>query len=559
MWQIVLAGVVFVMMGCTAVGPTTAVASATVVEHEPGDDLFFNVLAGEMSARLGDHEAAFAYYTRAAAQSEHPDIAERGARLAVHSENVKQTIEATRRWVEAEQENIDARRILAALYLRDQQTEQSLEQFRHLLALKQGDRLGGYRLVAEQLFKEPEPERALQVLTRLVEDQQQHPEPWYMKGWYLNRRGDSAAALEAVDRALQMRPQWGQAVVLRVSILESLGRSREVLTYLQHQVDDNPKDADLRERYGRALLKLKREQEALAQFEQALLERPRSPRILAALSLIHLELQQYEKARTYLERLMKLPGESSKANFYLGELEKALQRSGEALAAYASVGHGEYYLRARIEMADLMAEEDVDAGISILHGLSLHDERQKLQVLLIEAGLLERAERFSDAVKAYTQALRISPDSEEVLYSRAMVADLAGDLSMLESDLHTILKINPEHYHAWNALGYTLTLRTDRFEEARGYLERALALRPNDFYVLDSMGWVLYRLNRLEEAERFLQRAFAAKEDAEVAAHLGEVRWQRGNRAGAREIWRKGRQLDPDNAVLDETLKRLRP
>ena len=566
MLQILVVGMAVLLVGCTTVTNSRAEPTRTVQHgdapkqpsaHEESDDLLFNIVAAEISAHMGDHDAAFAYYQRASAQSDHPDIAERGARLSIHSKNVKQTITATRRWVELEPDSMDAHRVLGALYLRDSQKELAVAQFTELLRLNEKNRLVGFRLIAEQLRKEPNSIIADAVLEDLVAAQANSAEAWYIKGWYLSKRQKFKLALSAVERALKVNPQFAEAKVLRVTILEALGRNREVAKYLKQQVAASPGNAALRVQYGEALLKQKRERAAIEQFEHALEITPRSAQILSAVALIHLNRARFDKARPYLNRLLELPGQQDKANFYLGELERGKKNMPEAMSYYASVGKGTLYLAARVEMANLMAEEDVDAGLSILRGLSFTDERRRLQVQLIEAGMLEQADRHAEAVKIYSHALKISPDNEDILYSRAMAADLAGDLQMLERDLHAIVKKNPGHYHAWNALGYTLTLRTDRYAEAKGYLEKALALRPKDFYVLDSMGWVLYKMGQLDQALDYLERAFKAKADAEVAAHLGEVRWVKGDRKGAKEAWAEGKRLDRKNKILLETLKRF--
>ncbi len=560
MLQILVLTIAVVLAGCTTTTTTMAEAPHEVVvprSHESGDGLMFNILAAEMAAQHGDHGAAFDYYRRAANQSEHPAIAERGAKLSIHSQNVKQTIEATRRWVELEPESVEANRILGALYLRNKQLQEAQQQFSKLLKLHDKDRLVGFQVVAEQLRKEPNSAGAEQVLKGLVEATAEQPEAWYIQGWFHSRKQQNQKALGAVDRALKLKPGWGKAVVLRVSILEALGRSKELERFLKQQVEDTPDDAEVFVRYGQALLKQKRNHEAVLQFEQALELSPRSAQILSALALLYISEQSYENARPLLMRLLELPGQKDKANFYLGEMEKGLKNLPDAIAHYASVGKGALYLNARVEMATLLAEDDVDAGLSILRGISTHDPRKRVQVIIIEAGMLEGAKRFAEAVKLYDQALKLAPENEELLYSRAMAADQMGDLAALERDLHTIVSKNPQHYHAWNALGYTLTLRTNRYAEAKGYLEKALALRPNDFYVLDSMGWVLYKMKEIDSALDYLERAFKARPDAEVAAHLGEVRWVNGEYEAAKKIWKQGRQLDGNNTVLLETLRRF--
>ena len=546
------------LAGCTTVTSTQAepLQATTVVSHEPTDGVIFNILAAEMSAHQGDHHAAFSYYQRAAEQSDEAMIAERGAKLSIHSQDVGQTITATQRWVALEPESVEANRILAALYLRSGQRELSLSQFKQLLSLKEG-KLEGYQLIAEQLRKEPDSAAADWVMQQLVEANRAQSTPHYIQGWYYSRKQQFETALQAVDRALAIESSWGKAITLRASVLESMGRSDELQRFLKQQAADHPGDIDVLSRYGQVLLKQDRIAEAVLQFEQALEIEPRSSHLLSTLGLIHISEKRYRKARPYLDQLLELPGQRDKANFYMGELEEGEGDPDAAMSHYASVGKGGLYLNARVKMAQLTAKTSVDEGLSILRGLSFHDPRKKLQVLLIEAVMLEDAERYPEAIKTYDQALKLSPENEEVLYSRAMAADLAGDLAALERDLQAIVKKNPQHYHAWNALGYTLTLRTERYEEAKGYLEKALALRPKDFYVLDSMGWVLYKMKEMEQSIDYLQRAFDANPDAEVAAHLGEVRWASGDYEGAKKIWRKGQSLDHDNKVLLETLRRF--
>ncbi len=132
-------------------------------------------------------------------------------------------------------------------------------------------------------------------------------------------------------------------------------------------------------------------------------------------------------------------------------------------------------------------------------------------------------------------------------------------LDILEQDLRRIIAKDPEHSQALNALGYTLADRTDRYQEAYELIERALELNPDDFYILDSMGWVLYRLGRHEEAVRYLRRAMAIRPDSEVAAHLGEVLWVMGEKQAAKEIWDTALKTTPDDKRLLNVIERFNP
>jgi Flp pilus assembly protein TadD len=138
-----------------------------------------------------------------------------------------------------------------------------------------------------------------------------------------------------------------------------------------------------------------------------------------------------------------------------------------------------------------------------------------------------------------------------------MLAEKRGDLALLESDLRFILEREPDNAMALNALGYTLADRTTRFSEAKALIEQAHQLDPNDPAIIDSLGWVNYRLGNLTEAERLLRKALKQFPDQEVAAHLGEVLWAQGKQKEARQVWRDALKAQPDSKILRSTLQRL--
>jgi tetratricopeptide (TPR) repeat protein len=156
------------------------------------------------------------------------------------------------------------------------------------------------------------------------------------------------------------------------------------------------------------------------------------------------------------------------------------------------------------------------------------------------------------------QALVAYPNNSDILYARSLLAEKMDNLLMTEADLRTILIAEPENVHALNALGYTLADRTDRLMEAYGYIQKAYKLAPDEPAVLDSMGWVLYRMGRPEEAIRYLRGALAIMPDDEIAAHLGEVLWVTGMKAEAKKVWNKALEAKPDSTHIRDVLKRFK-
>jgi Flp pilus assembly protein TadD len=174
-----------------------------------------------------------------------------------------------------------------------------------------------------------------------------------------------------------------------------------------------------------------------------------------------------------------------------------------------------------------------------------------------EAQLLRDAGDNAAAYSVLTKALDTHPDDPDLLYDLAMVAEKLGRIEVVEAKLNRLIELKPNNAHALNALGYTLVDRTPRLAEGLALIERALALAPDDPFILDSMGWAQFRMGKLDEAEKSLRRAMDERPDPEIAAHLGEVLWAKGERDRAREIWEAQLKSTPDNAVLLETVRRL--
>jgi Flp pilus assembly protein TadD len=199
----------------------------------------------------------------------------------------------------------------------------------------------------------------------------------------------------------------------------------------------------------------------------------------------------------------------------------------------------------------------VDEARRYLADLPAVTAEQRIQVEQAEAQILRDSGDTAGAFALLTQALAAHPDDPDLLYDVAMVAEKLGRLDVAEEKLSRLIELKPTNAHALNALGYTLVDRTPRIAEGLVLIERALALAPDDPFILDSMGWAQFRMGRLDEAEASLRRAMAERPDPEIAAHLGEVLWAKGDRARAQDLWDAQLKSAPDNAVLLETVRRL--
>ena len=221
---------------------------------------------------------------------------------------------------------------------------------------------------------------------------------------------------------------------------------------------------------------------------------------------------------------------------------------------------GEYWLDARIRAAALLAKSgDAEAALLKLESLSRHDQTDntRIQVYLAKGEVLRSVSRNKEAYSVYNTALAISPENTDLLYARALTAEKLNMLDVTESDLKMVIMHEPKNASALNALGYTLADRTTRLNEAREYILKAAQLLPDDPAILDSLGWVYFRLGQYEESIKWLSKAFNNLQDAEIAAHLGEALWMDGQIEKAKNIWKKGEKLSGNQVLLKATIQRL--
>ena len=217
-------------------------------------------------------------------------------------------------------------------------------------------------------------------------------------------------------------------------------------------------------------------------------------------------------------------------------------------------------MRAQLKIATLIArQQGLEAGREYLRKIEPRSTDDGIQMVQVEAQLLRDAKEWKETYELLTKAVAKHPESFELLYDRAMAAERVDRLDVLEQDLRRVIRMKPDYAHAYNALGYTLAEKTQRLTEAKDLIEKAYKLAPDDPFILDSLGWVHYRLGNADEALKHLQAAYAARTDPEIAAHLGEVLWKVGQRDEAQKIWRTALAQNPDHETLITVMQKFRP
>ena len=522
--------------------------------------LLYGMLLGEIAGQRGQLDVSGASYLEAARQSNDPRIAERALKISVYAKKPQLALQAARRWVELAPENLEARQSLAVLALRTDNQQEALQQFEYLLQQSRGEGSDPYQSLLALLAREPDQQRALKIMEQLVALRPDDADAHFAYARLAVHAKNQSLAEQQVERSLQLRPDWTQALILKAQINLEQGRGKLARQQLYAALQRKPEDTDLRLAYARLLVDLDDFDAARAEYRALLKQQPDNGQVVYSLALLALEANQLKEAQVFFKKLVALDYQTQQAYYYLGAIAEEQNNRSRALKWYQMVEEGDHWMEVQIRIARLEAQgDDVEAARERLRKLRLSQPAQAQRLFLVEGDILTQIGRYQEAYTLYTQYLETQPDDAEILYARALTAEKLDRLDDAERDFRRVLQQDPDNTRTLNALGYTLADRTERYQEALVYVQKAFTQTPEDPAVIDSMGWVLYRLGRLQEARDHLQKAYDMTGDGEIAAHLGEVMWTMGDKDAARAVWDKARRDAPDNPVLKETLKRFSP
>ena len=540
----------------SALAPAPAPRSRTPVE----ESLVYRLLVAEMAGRRGQLDVSATHYLAVARETRDPEVVERAVRIAAAADDDAATLEAARLWVEVAPESHEARRVLAGIYLRARRVEDAVTEMRVLFGLLKTTPAQTYSLLVEMLSRERDQELALAAMERFVAGQESDPLAQSALASLAARGGKLERAASILQQVLQSRPDDPGTVLLYAQVLQTQGKAREGIDLLAGALARRPGETALRVAHGRLLVADKRYEDAIAEFQRVVDAHPDNGDARHALALLYLQTEKLDEAERHLRSLSVRGARQNTARFYLGHVAEARGRVDEAISWYGQVEQGDNLVDAQVRLGVLLARQGrLDEARQRLQSVETTNGKDRVRLVLVEAELLVDAGRLQDALTVHDLALQEFPDDADLLYARAMVGEKLDRLDLLEADLRAILSRDPNHVQALNALGFTLADRTDRYQEAHDLIVRALAQRPDDYYIQDSMGWVLFRLGRLPEALEYLRRAAAQSDDVEVAAHLGEVLWASGDEAGARQVWDAVLKREPGNKRITELMRRLAP
>ncbi len=557
----------FVLTGCATlnkpetgyVGHQAARIVPLEVTTSSDKDPVYQLMIAEIAVNSGETETAIRNYLALALSQDDPKIAERAVRIAIYGQDIDSAQRAAERWIELQPERNEAQQVLAAIYIRQGDDEKAFHYIKQVIE--------SHPTIDDQLFasllnllaRENNTETVLKVSKRIADNYSGYAYANFLHANLAANANHSEEALEYLDSALHIK-DIPDAHALRAKILIKLGQREEAVISLKRAVLSKPDNKQLRLAYARLLVDVKEYETARIEFEKLHLLAPNDPDLLYTLGLLSLEAQRFDAAEKYLTRLLSLNKRTNEARYYLGRIFESRNQPDKAVSWYLKVSGGEYNFDAQIRSATLIAQQGkIETAMGSLDKMADASQSKSslVRIYLAKGEILKSADRFNDAIKEYNKALTIIPGNIDLLYARGLTGEKVDNLELLESDMLTILKTEPDNAHALNALGFTLADRTDRLQEAYDYLKRAIELKPEDPAVIDSFGWINYRLGNNAEAIRLLRKALAQFEDGEIAAHLGEVLWVTGAHQEAMDVWTRVLEKLPDNPYIIKVMKQF--
>lgn len=533
-------------------------AKPKALQTELTSDFVFKYLVGELAGQRGDLGLASNLFLNLAKSSRDPRLAERAAKVAVYGNNAKTAVQAANLWAELDPTSVEAQQATTEMLLSTGNLVDAKPHLKKLLA-KEETRANGFLYLNNLFAQQADKKAVLKLVQELAKPYPKLPEAHFTIAHAAWAAGNDKLAISEVNVADKLRPGWEMNAILQGQVM--LGQSPDTaLDFYRNFLSQYPEANEVRLNLARMLVNQKRLDEAKPEFVKLAQASKGNPEILVVVGLLSFQAGDYTEAEQYFQQVLATDfRDKDQIYLYLGQVAEKQKKDDQALSWYNKIQPGERYLDAKLNIAYVLARtQGTDNAIKMLDDLSDLNNEQMVLVIQTQANLLVQAKRHQEAYDLLDKAIKNLPNTPGIIYDYAMAAEKLDYLDVVERELRKLIQIKPDFAQAYNALGYSLADHNIKLDEARTLIEKALALSPNDHFILDSMGWVQYRLGKLDKAVDYLRRAYTAQTDPEIAAHLGEVLWQQGKRDEALQIWGEALRDHPDNEVLQSTSKKFK-
>ena len=529
---------------------------------ELSQDLLTQILTAEVAVRAGQFEQAVDLLLVAAKKSSDQRLASKATYWSLQSGLHDRANQAAQLWIGlldkgSSKELVQAQMALASSQLELGQADQALVVYRNIISDSNDEEV--YKRIAGEMSRLKNSDDLINTFQILVNEASDVENANVGLAVLAARLNNFELSRKSVDKALVANPINQDAALIKLSYLFEGEDEQAVYSFADSYLKQNPDGHRLRMEYARYLSNHSEKAVAIKEFEKV----AANDRVLyeeATLNIISLSMQDenYVLADKKLENLLDEDPTDNRLILYRCQVQRELANYNDASGLCQEISFGEYYFPAQLEIANVLADQDdIDAALIHLDNIPVSGTEEQVRVYMRQQSLLHAANELQRAVAVLDVAISKYNDNTSLLYARGLILSELGEVKNHERDMRRLIKLEPDNAHAYNALGYTLADLTSRYVEALELIQKAVELQPNDAYILDSLGWVYFKLNDLDKAKTHLEQAFDLSGDAEIAAHLGELYWTLGDKIKAKSIWNKARKETPDNKSLNRALERF--
>ena len=517
----------------------------------------YALLVAEVAGQRQLFDLALGNYLLEAHRTQDPGVAERATQIAQYIGAEQAALDASTLWVKLDASNPLAQQALSLELVKAARFSESSLHLQAALDLNPQLDMN-FMTVQGVSMSEGSRELWLQSLTPLLSRYNSSQSLLFNVANLHKQQKNNQLALQLIDQLLAQDEGFYGAWTLKARLHASQGEVDNALSATQAALQQFPNDKAFTILKARLLIKKQDIPQARQVFQSLAEEHPRDSHILLPLALTQLELEDFDGAQISLEKLLALGAMQDEAHYYLGRIAQLKDEPQNALKHYLAMAGGREYLAAQGGVVQVYIKlGQTQQALQHIRQQRQQDIQNRQAYFLMEVDLLNRSGQYQASLEVLNDALKAYQNNTDLRYSRAMVSEKLGDIVQLEEDLAFIIDKNPKNATALNALGYTLADRTKRLDEALKLIQQARAIAPSDPAIMDSLGWVYFRLGRMQESLALLKKAYGSFPDAEVAAHLGEVLWAMGLHKEAKEIWHQGIKQQPHSQILLDTLSRL--
>jgi len=521
-------------------------------------EYIYKYLLGEIAGQRGDPALACQLFLDLAEETQDPRLAERAAKVAAFANQPSVALRAASLWAKLAPTSIEAQQAASQMLIASGNLREAKPHI-HQLLTKEETRANGFLFLNSLLANQKDKIEVLNAITEFAAPYPKLAESHFaiaQAAWIANK---SELATKELNIASKLRPDWEPAAQMQGQML--LKESPEkAIDYFKSYLKKNPKANEVRLSFAKLLVNQKRFEEAKPEFVKIVDASKNNADINAVVGLLSLESNEYLMADKYFQQALN-DGfkDPDQVTLYLGRSAEKQKLDAKALSYYDSIKVGDHYLEAKFSAANVISRtQSVDAAIKMLDEVNDLNPEQQMMVIQTEASLLSQAKRHQESFDLLQKASENNPSAIGIMYDYAMAAERMNKLDIMEAQLRKVIQVKPDYAAAYNALGYSFADRNIQLDEAKTLIETAVKLQPNDHYMLDSLGWVHYRMGNLAIAVDYLKQAYQIQADPEIAAHLGEVLWKQGQEEEAKKIWANALKAFPDNDTLVSTAKKFK-